>query len=85
MSRAIEEANKKFGTRSWTAGNVESYLKVNRLNTFIIKNVTENAWNVIIYKEAVQRKKEEPITYKILSEEKMNHPSRFECWKIPSY
>ena len=85
MSRAIEEAHKKFVNRSWTAGNVESYLKVNGLNTSIIKNVTENAWNVIIYKEAVQRKKEDPITYKILSEEKMNHPSRFECWKIPSY
>ena len=41
MSRAIEEAHKKFVNRSWTAGNVESYLKVNGLNTSIIKNVTK--------------------------------------------
>ena len=37
MSRAIEEAHKKIVNRSWTAGNVESYLKVNGLNTSIIK------------------------------------------------
>ena len=85
MSKAVETAHNKLVERSWTTGNAETFLKVNGLNSTITKDVIENAWNIIIYKDAEEKKEEDPVTFEMLSKEKEKHPSRFECLKLPSY
>ena len=85
MSRVVETAHYKFVHGSWTSRDIKAHLKVNRLDTIVIKNVIENAWKVKIYQEVMERKEDDPTSYEVLLIQKKQNPSSFKCWKSPSY
>ena len=63
---------------NWTCKNAEAYLKVNGLNDAVVCAVIENASNVVIFREAEKKQKEDEDSFLLWSDEKKNNPEAFE-------
>jgi len=84
MSQAVKKAHQYMVCGIWTATNCESYLKVNGLNMKAIKSVIDHAANEIIYKTAMEKRKDDNSTYNLILDVMKNNPKSFQCWELPS-